>query len=98
MKKILLALTVTAFIASFTSPAEACMGKGKHKGEKKFDMIDKNSDGFVTKDEMTAHINAKFAKKDADGDGKISKEEMKKYHESKKGKHGHGHEHGKGKH
>lgn len=60
--------------------------KGPHdkRGPKPdfFAMIDANKDGFVTKEEMTAHHQARlddmFATADTDGDGKLSKEEMEK--------------------
>jgi hypothetical protein len=38
--------------------------------------MDKNGDGFITRDEFMVHPSEMFAKLDANGDGRISKEEM----------------------
>ncbi|MES0861754.1 calcium-binding protein [Ruegeria sp. SCPT10] len=41
-----------------------------------FQELDANGDGQITKDEMTAHRNARFATADTDGDGQLSVDEM----------------------
>lgn len=47
-----------------------------------FAMIDADKDGFITRDEMTAHHAAKladmFATADTDKDGRLTRDEMKK--------------------
>lgn len=74
MKKIfaaVLALTLIAPAAAFAN-------------HMKFEDIDTNKDGFITKDEANAYHDKQFAKKDANSDTKISKEEFDAYHKEKK--------------
>merc|ERR1711953_914088 len=56
-----------------------------HKAEMAFKIMDRNNDGYITKQEMLnttkkltqKQIEAVFARNDKDGDGKLSKEEFK---------------------
>lgn len=74
-----------ALMAEGDQKPEKCGGKEKMGGgiEKRFEMMDKNTDGFVEKDEFKGPPQI-FDKIDADKDGKITKEEMKQHHENKK--------------
>lgn len=47
-------------------------GHGGH--HVKFEQVDANADGFITKEEMTAHF---VVAQDTDGDGALSQDEMK---------------------
>ena len=59
-------------LAGFTSSAQAAP-----RGERpSFDELDANGDGQVTRAEMQAHKQARFAAMDADGDGGLSKAEL----------------------
>lgn len=85
-------LASTLFVAGTAEAKNTYGDKYAHKG-KYFEMMDTNSDGFVTKDEMLekykAKINRKMEHMDKDGDGRLSMDEMsKKYHKmmKKKGK------------
>lgn len=44
---------------------------------KMFDAMDTNHDGYISKAEHTAYMDAMFKQADANGDGKLSKEEMR---------------------
>jgi Ca2+-binding EF-hand superfamily protein len=50
--------------------------KGPHGGMPKFEEMDANNDGQLSKDEMDAFAKAHFAKMDANNDGLLSAEEM----------------------
>ena len=62
---------------------------GKGQGQGRFKQADKNSDGFLTKDEVGEKRWDRIKVADANQDGKISHDEMKQAH--KDGKLGHGH-------
>lgn len=80
MKKLLMPLLATALIVT-AAPAFAEDGP-PHEGKKhdRFKEADKNTDGFLTKEEMLdahkARIDKMFEKADLDKDGKLSKDEM----------------------
>jgi len=85
MKKTLLYTAMTALILGSVTPSFADgHGDHGHKAEKKFEKIDTNSDGVISKAEHTAHADSRFAKMDADGDGQVTKEEAKAYKHNKK--------------
>jgi Ca2+-binding EF-hand superfamily protein len=78
-------LALAGVLALVTSTAMADH-HGEERGEErkrhhKFEMVDTNSDGFVSRDEMfEAHRNRvddMFERADGDQDGKLSKDEMK---------------------
>ena len=86
MKKLLMPVLATALILT-AAPAFA---EAPHDGPKhdRFKEADKNTDGFLTKEEMLeahkARIDKMFEKADLDKDGKLSKEEMEKSREEMK--------------
>ena len=50
---------------------------GRHDGPRHaFEDLDANSDGLITRDEMQAHMQARFAATDTDGDGKLTRQEL----------------------
>merc|ERR1712179_184732 len=73
----------------YITKSEIAVGQGKagtnmvQKAEMAFKLMDRNNDGFITKQEMlstTKKLNEKqvaavFARNDKDGDGKLSREE-----------------------
>ncbi|MFK5998440.1 MAG: EF-hand domain-containing protein [Rhodobacterales bacterium] len=67
------AIVIGSLGAAFAATAH----KGPGMLAQRFDEIDTNSDGFITKDEMAAHHNTEFSQKDTDGDGALSKAEVK---------------------
>ncbi|MEQ8895751.1 MAG: EF-hand domain-containing protein [Roseovarius sp.] len=50
--------------------------RGHHGKRPTFEELDANGDGAVSREEMQARMQARFADADADGDGKITREEM----------------------
>ena len=85
-KLTLMALAATFSVANAAAFAEGFEGKGPggpgHHGPPKFEAVDTNKDGYLTRDEMEAHhkqkLNKMFEKTDTDKDSKLSKEELKK--------------------
>lgn len=78
-------ILVIALATAIAAPGAVFAAKSEKKNEKAaptFAQCDKNSDGFVSKEEfVAAGGNAKarekqFAAKDKDGDGKLSKQEF----------------------
>ena len=59
-------------------------------------MADANKDGTITKAELTASLEARFAKLDANKDGKVTAEEMKAARQAMRGP-GRGHDRGPGR-
>lgn len=83
----ILLITIASAIAAPGAVFAAKSDGGKSKGKAPtFAAADKNSDGFVTKDEFLAAVQAsggnakgaekQFAAKDKDSDGKLSKQEF----------------------
>lgn len=74
--------TAAALALAIAMPAisQAGPGKGEH-GARLFEQTDKDGDGFVSKAEMQAASEQRFAKVDANGDGVLTKEEMDAAHE-----------------
>jgi Ca2+-binding EF-hand superfamily protein len=79
--------TALALLAALTLGSTAALagdGKGSHDGHHgpKFEEIDTNKDGAITREEMEAHhrkkLDAMFEKADGDKDGKLSQEELRK--------------------
>lgn len=87
MKKPVLMLCAAAL--AFTAVPTLAQG-GPPRGEKFFEEIDANKDGFISKEEMQAHqqkrLDEMFAATDTDKDGKLSRDEMKAFHEKMKAK------------
>lgn len=87
MKKILMPVLATALILT-AAPAFAEDGPKEGKKHDRFKEADKNTDGFLTKDEMLeahkARLDKMFEKTDLDKDGKLSQEEMEKGREEMK--------------
>lgn len=52
---------------------QKAMGHGMRPG---FEELDADGDGKVTRDEMQAHMQARFGAADTDGDGKLSRAEL----------------------
>jgi len=85
MKTTLIAITVAA---AFAAPASADdkaqkqtapAGRTASVSAALFDRLDKNKDGFVTRDEArdATELQGRFAELDTDNDGKISRAEMR---------------------
>jgi Ca2+-binding EF-hand superfamily protein len=73
-----------------TAFAGGVYAKSKHHGfghHMNFEKVDTNSDGFVTKEEITALHNARFNETDTNKDGGLSKDEMKAAMEKRFAKH-----------
>ncbi len=72
----------STFIAGIVLAAVAITGTSvlaagpKDREPVSFQELDANGDGQITRDEMTAHRNARFTTADTDGDGQLSVEEM----------------------
>lgn len=63
--------------ASFALASESAREAG-HKGPHfKFEELDANQDGELSKDEMKAHRKAQFMKMDTDNDGQVSEAELR---------------------
>lgn len=75
MKKIVLGLGAAALLASGgIAFAQAGHGEGHGDGQRDhMAKIDTNNDGQITRAEMTAGVDAMFAKRDVNKDGKIDK-------------------------
>lgn len=58
----------------------------KHKRKSRFEYLDANSDGAVSKDEFMSNAAKRFEKLDMNHDGKITKEEIEKRKEMRKEK------------
>lgn len=83
-KRILTAVTLVALVgASFSTVAKADAGpRGDRMGQLfSFEEMDADSDGKVTKDEITAFHTAKIAAMDTDKDGNLSEAELIAAHE-----------------
>ena len=92
MKKLIKALTIGGFVAALSSSLALAddPAAGKKDGKKKkpdlearFKKLDKDSDGFVSAEELKSGFKKKpemadkyLKRKDKDGDGKLSKEEF----------------------
>ena len=76
---LILALTFFIALPSYSNPTYEKNNPSKMR--KRFERIDKNDDGLLSKDEMIeAHrnrIDKIFLKFDMDGDGKLSKKELR---------------------
>lgn len=75
MKKKL--IVTTAFAALMVSGLAIAQPRG-------FKAADANNDGNITRAELVAHLDKRFAKLDKDADGKITKEERKEAREARK--------------
>jgi hypothetical protein len=85
--RILLAMAAAAaFAAPLAAQTSAgsdkdrsAAGRGKASSAALFDRLDKNKDGFVTRDEArdATELQGRFAELDVDNDGKISRGEMR---------------------
>lgn len=62
-------------------------GNRGQKGNKKFQEMDKNGDGFISKEEWTRNEKA-FDRIDTNKDGRLSKEEMQEFRQQRGGKGG----------
>lgn len=69
------ALALAALTAATLSTG-AVAQDGPPRGPFPFEEMDANKDGKVTKDEMTAHREARFTRADTDKDGKLSAAEL----------------------
>jgi len=76
---IITAVAIGAVGVAAITPAFAYGGKDGARGQGPrfdFEMLDANSDGKVTQEEMTEHRAAEFDARDTDSDGFLSKEEL----------------------
>lgn len=72
--------TTRAAPASKSEKAHGSSASGRSTGSAAlFDRLDKNQDGFVTRDEArdATELQGRFAEADKDNDGKISRSEMR---------------------
>lgn len=67
---------VTALSIGLTGSAALAHGKDGSKGQMRFETLDTDSDGKLSRAEMDAGAAARFAAMDANADGKITAEEM----------------------
>jgi len=86
------AFGTSAWALAETPAKPQCDGEhgGKGKGQGRFKQADKNSDGFLTKDEVGDERWARLKVADANQDGKVSHDEMKQARKDGKLPHGHG--------
>ena len=77
-KTLIVAVAALAASGAAALPASAAPDTGKMplRAAILFNLIDRNGDGSIDKDELDAVRNAIFAAIDTNGDGKISKEEL----------------------
>jgi hypothetical protein len=85
------AFGTSAWALAETPAKPQCDGQHAGKGQGRFKHADKNSDGFLTKDEVGEERWARIKVADANQDGKISHDEMKQARKDGKLPH-----HGKG--
>ena len=85
-RKPLIAMAAGVLAAALTAPASAVDDKAKAAptgrttpSEALFERLDRNNDGFVTRDEArdATELQGRFAELDKDNDGKISRAEMR---------------------
>jgi Ca2+-binding EF-hand superfamily protein len=92
-KTTIIGATVIALMGSVSIANAKQGGEGKGKGPRiNFEQLDTDGDGFITKAELQAAHEARFAKNDTDGDGFLSAEEL----EASKAKMGKGKKGGEG--
>jgi hypothetical protein len=77
MKTLVLASAIAAFVTPFSAGAsDKASSTGAGGAEKMFHGLDKNKDGFLSKDEVKGTPHDKdFAKLDKNSDGKLSRDE-----------------------
>lgn len=84
-RSLILAVVAAGFVAVPLTAALAEMaGHGRHgaydrqggHGQARFEAVDADKDGKITRAEAMAYGEARFAKADTDGDGKLSRAEM----------------------
>lgn len=86
MKNKMLLLASAAVLMSFPAFAEDMSGKGDDKGMHKgfkFEAMDTNGDGLVSKDEFMAEHMKRFEAMDSNHDGGVSKDEIEAYRQAK---------------
>lgn len=85
-KTLISAAVAAAFTTLLAAPAPAADDKAKTASTGRtspsaalFDRLDKNGDGFVTRDEArdATELQGRFAELDKDNDGKLSRSEMR---------------------
>lgn len=85
-KPYLIALTAGVLSIALVGYAQAAgpgpRGEGRFM-EFRFDELDQNKDGFITKQEAEARQSERFAKVDADNDGKLSLAEIRQSREQR---------------
>lgn len=89
-------LTASALALALAMGAGSAMAN-HHEGhmEEKFEMVDTNNDGMISKAEWDAKGDKMFNKMDADGNGNISKAEGEAFKEKMKAKWDHKGDHNK---
>lgn len=95
MKKI--SSVVVTFLIGATVSACGHHGMGGHDRHKfsahKFEMMDGDKDGFVTKEEFLASTQKHFDEMDGNKDGKLTQDEMQEFRKEKWGRKRSGHHH-----
>ncbi|MBL4798866.1 MAG: EF-hand domain-containing protein [Oleispira sp.] len=82
---ILLSISVASTLVSTT--AYAGMERGNHKshqGHKQFSLMDSNSDGALSKEELLTFHEQRFTSIDTDADGLVTKKEIKAHRQKQR--------------
>ena len=92
MKKAFSIAVLAGLLATFAS--HSAMAEENEKGERKHHPmaermrhVDKDGDGYVSKEEAMDAAEKRFEKRDMNGDGKISRDEAKKVRENRRERH-----------
>lgn len=63
-------------LEEFEPPTVEVRGDVVPRQQRRFERLDRNKDGYATKDEIPARLTERVMRYDADGDGKVSRSEM----------------------
>jgi EF hand len=84
-KCLTLCAAISIAVVSVAATAHGHGGKGKHNfAQEKFNRVDADGDGFISRAEQVAFAEARFDKADENGDGQLTMEEIKMSHQKHK--------------